>query len=151
MLLDLEPVEPVEPVAPAQRAGQVTSECSHESCALCLCTWQLFVAQAEQLPGALLHHAARPACLLGTRVTTAIPPNCPGTNTLPRALIRDRRHCFADRLRARAHKLLVILAREADSSNAFASDLGSWTVARRTSSSCVARWGTFLLRGNNWN
>ena len=63
--------------------------CALRKAAMCLCTWQLFLAQAEQLPGALLHHAARPACLLGTRVTTTIPPNCPGTNTLPRALIAD--------------------------------------------------------------
>ena len=65
--------------------------CALRKAAMCLCTWQLFLAQAEQLPGALLHHAARPACLLGTRVTTFIPPNCPCTNTLPvpHALLAD--------------------------------------------------------------
>ena len=95
-----------------------------------LCTWQLFVAQAEQLPGALLHHAARPACLLGTRVTTTIPPNYPSTNTLPRALLADIAlpvGCES------AQTARTGNPREADSSNAFDSDLGSWTVtfARR--------------------
>ena len=98
--------------------------CALRKAAMCLCTWQLFLAQAEQLPGALLHHAARPACLLGTRVTTTIPPNCPGTNTLPRALIADIALPIGCESAQTARN-----PREADSSNAFDSDLGSWTVA----------------------
>ena len=98
--------------------------CALRKAAMCLCTWQLFLAQAEQLPGALLHHAARPACLLGTRVTTTIPPNCPGTNTLPRALLADIALPVGCESAQTARN-----PREADSSNAFDSDLGSWTVA----------------------
>ena len=94
--------------------------CALRKAAMCLCTWQLFVAQAEQLPGALLHHAARPACLLGTRVTTTIPPNCPGTNTLPRALLADIALPVGCESAQTARN-----PREADSSNAFDSDLGS--------------------------
>ena len=97
--------------------------CALRKAAMCLCTWQLFLAQAEQLPGALLHHAARPACLLGTRVTTTIPPNCPGTNTLPRALIADIALPIGCESAQTARN-----PREADSSNAFDSDLGSWTI-----------------------
>ena len=90
---------------------------------MCLCTWQLFVAQAEQLPGALLAAPGatqpdpRPACLLGTRVTTSIAPNCPtpSTNTLPRALLADPLLC---RSAARGCAQTARNPREADSSNA---------------------------------
>ena len=67
---------------------------------------------------------ARASLLLGTRVTTTIPPNCPGTNTLPRELIADIALPIGCESAQTARN-----PRGADSSNAFDSDLGSWTVA----------------------